>query len=353
MPKISVLIPSYNSADFIEECIKSVVNQSLENIEILCIDANSNDGTLKILQEYALKDKRIQIILSDRKSFGYQLNLGIQNAKGKYFTIVESDDYVDLTMCEKLWRLAEICDCDMIKADIFGFEKGIFGRNFKYLSMARVGFGSKVYGKVSIPKEEKEIIKYTWTMNQSGIYKLDFVRKFSIYANETDGASYQDFGLWFLMMANANSVYFHKEALYFYRQDNQNSSVNNKNKVYCVCDESKFVENYIKINQKDDMEQIFLYRKFKLYLWNLKRIDKKFKLEFLEHFGKEFKNKKLDSNIFNKNELKEIEEIINNPKSFLKRQKSVLWKIEKNFARWRRKFIGICETSSKKYSFKG
>ena len=131
MPKISVLIPSYNSADFIEECIKSVVNQSLENIEILCIDANSNDGTLKILQEYALKDKRIQIILSDRKSFGYQLNLGIQNAKGKYFTIVESDDYVDLTMCEKLWRLAEICDCDMIKADIFGFEKGIFGRNFK------------------------------------------------------------------------------------------------------------------------------------------------------------------------------------------------------------------------------
>ena len=155
MPKISVLIPSYNSADFIEECIKSVVNQSLENIEILCIDANSNDGTIKILQEYALKDKRIQIILSDRKSFGYQLNLGIQNAKGKYFTIVESDDYVDLTMCEKLWRLAEICDCDMIKADIFGFEKGIFGRNFKYLSMARVGFGSKVYGKVSIPKEEK------------------------------------------------------------------------------------------------------------------------------------------------------------------------------------------------------
>lgn len=121
MIKISILIPSFNSILYIKECLESVVNQSLKEIEILCIDAYSDDGTLEVLQEYALKDKRVKIILSDKKSLGYQLNLGLKEAQGKYFTIVESDDYAHFLMCEKLWALSQNYDCDMIKADIIGF----------------------------------------------------------------------------------------------------------------------------------------------------------------------------------------------------------------------------------------
>ena len=67
-PKVSIIMPSLNVGPFIRECIDSAVNQTLTDIEILCVDAGSTDGTLEILQQYKEKDPRVQVILSDRKS---------------------------------------------------------------------------------------------------------------------------------------------------------------------------------------------------------------------------------------------------------------------------------------------
>ena len=70
-PKVSIIMPSLNVVDYIQECMESVVNQTLKDIEIICVDAGSTDGTLEILREYEEKDSRVKIILSDRKSYGY------------------------------------------------------------------------------------------------------------------------------------------------------------------------------------------------------------------------------------------------------------------------------------------
>ena len=94
MPEISVIMPSLNVAPYIRECMDSVLCQSLKNIEILCIDAGSTDGTWEILEEYARKDVRVQLIRSDKKSYGYQMNLGLKAANGEYIGIVETDDYI-------------------------------------------------------------------------------------------------------------------------------------------------------------------------------------------------------------------------------------------------------------------
>ena len=94
MPKVSIIMPSLNVASYIEECMESVIHQSLQDIEILCVDAGSTDGTLEILNEYAKKDGRIRVIKSDRKSYGCQMNLGMKKASGKYIGIVETDDYL-------------------------------------------------------------------------------------------------------------------------------------------------------------------------------------------------------------------------------------------------------------------
>ena len=67
-PKVSILMPSLNSGAFIRECMDSVVNQSLHDIEIICVDAGSTDGTLAILREYEKNDPRIRLIISDKKS---------------------------------------------------------------------------------------------------------------------------------------------------------------------------------------------------------------------------------------------------------------------------------------------
>ena len=74
-PKVSIVIPSLNSIRYIEECLQSVLNQTLQEIEILCVDANSTDGTLEYLKELESKDKRLKVIVSDKKSYGYQMNL--------------------------------------------------------------------------------------------------------------------------------------------------------------------------------------------------------------------------------------------------------------------------------------
>ena len=86
--KISIIMPSLNVVEYIDECIKSVLNQTLTDIEILCVDAGSEDGTWEKLEQYASNDVRVKLIRSERKSYGYQMNLGIKAAKGEYIGIV-------------------------------------------------------------------------------------------------------------------------------------------------------------------------------------------------------------------------------------------------------------------------
>ena len=116
MPKVSIIMPSLNVAPYIEECIQSACRQTLTDIEILCIDAGSTDGTLEILQEFAKKDTRIRVLHSDVKSYGYQVNLGIKEATGEYVAILETDDYVDASMYETLYDAA-VKNCVVVQRD--------------------------------------------------------------------------------------------------------------------------------------------------------------------------------------------------------------------------------------------
>ena len=91
-PMVSVLMPSLNVAPYIRQCMESVIGQTLQEIEILCIDAGSADGTAEVLREYAGKDPRVTLLHSDVKSYGHQINMGLENATGEYIGIVETDD---------------------------------------------------------------------------------------------------------------------------------------------------------------------------------------------------------------------------------------------------------------------
>ena len=103
-PKVSVIMPSFNVEPYIKQCIESVINQSLKEIEIICVDGGSTDGTIEILEEYSYIDSRIKLIRTDVGSYGYQMNLGINIANGEYIGIVETDDYIDEDMFESLYE---------------------------------------------------------------------------------------------------------------------------------------------------------------------------------------------------------------------------------------------------------
>lgn len=102
MAKVSVILPSLNVGKYIGQCLESVVKQTLKDIEIICVDAGSTDGTLETINEYVERDSRVKLIVSDKKSYGYQMNLGISAATGTYIGIVETDDFVSENMYEDL-----------------------------------------------------------------------------------------------------------------------------------------------------------------------------------------------------------------------------------------------------------
>ncbi|WP_406532119.1 glycosyltransferase [Methanobrevibacter sp.] len=92
--KISVIIPVYNDEEFIAECLESVINQTLKEIEIICVDDGSSDNSLEILKNFEKKDSRIKVFSKENGGSGSARNLGLTHARGKYIAFLDSDDYI-------------------------------------------------------------------------------------------------------------------------------------------------------------------------------------------------------------------------------------------------------------------
>jgi len=222
-PLVTVIMPSLNVVKYIRACMESVVGQSMRELEILCIDAGSTDGTLEILKGYALSDKRVKVYQSDEKSYGKQVNMGIDMAKGKYIAVVETDDYIDLHMYEKLYAAAKGNQLDFVKADFMGFRE--LKNGHVIYDEGRVWTNEEVYNKVLSPEEYPEL--YIRDVNiWKGIYNRNFLKKHDIRLNETSGAAFQDIGFCHLSLRYAKRGMYLKDMLYFYRRDNEESSMN-------------------------------------------------------------------------------------------------------------------------------
>ncbi|TKX30607.1 glycosyltransferase family 2 protein [Campylobacter estrildidarum] len=316
IPKISIVIPSLNSIKYIHECIDSVLNQTLQDIEIICVDAGSTDGTLEVLREYEKKDKRLKVILSDKKSYGYQMNLGIKKTKGEYLGIVESDDYIKKNMYEDLYNIAKKTKCDIVKGDMLDF----WDKEERIYKYRLLNWTENLYGKILNFNVDNRILTECNVINPSGIHKLDFIKKYNILCNETPGSAFQDAGFWFQLQVLAKSIFLIKEAYYYYRQDNVNSSCNSRAKVYCICDEYDFIRNFaLKCNIKQALP-IIAYLRYGGYNWNLHRIGNEYKQEFLQKMAKDFKqiqdDKEFDSSLFHAIQLEILNDIINNPNAY-------------------------------------
>ena len=119
MVKISVIIPVYNVKKYLRDCLDSVVNQTIKDIEIICIDDGSTDGSLDILNKYSMNDKRFKILVHENLGPSVARNKGIKIASGKYITFVDSDDYLlNEDYLEKLYNACEKYNADIAVAGI-------------------------------------------------------------------------------------------------------------------------------------------------------------------------------------------------------------------------------------------
>jgi glycosyltransferase involved in cell wall biosynthesis len=114
MPKISIIIPVYNAQKYLAECLDSALNQTLDDIEIICIDDGSTDSSPEILDSYAAQNPKIIVIHQANAGPGYSRNVGINCANGKYIAFLDSDDVMRKNLCEKTFHIAEECGADMV-----------------------------------------------------------------------------------------------------------------------------------------------------------------------------------------------------------------------------------------------
>ncbi len=114
MYSVSIIIPIYNAEKYIKKCLDSICNQTLNNVEIICVNDGSTDNSLKILNKYASKDNRIKVISTINNGQGSARNIGLNEAKGEYIGFVDADDWVTSNAFELLYNKAKSFDLDMV-----------------------------------------------------------------------------------------------------------------------------------------------------------------------------------------------------------------------------------------------
>ncbi|MBQ8459063.1 glycosyltransferase [bacterium] len=168
---VSIIVPVYNVEKYLSRCLDSLINQTLKEIEIICVNDGSTDNSLSVLKEYADKDKRITIISQENGGLSSARNTGMNVVKGEYIGFVDSDDWVDLDFYEKLYNSAKKYECDIAAAD--------FVRQHKNNKKKRLNITQE---KVYETTPEKYLICKTYREGcvWNKLYKTEFLKKINL-----------------------------------------------------------------------------------------------------------------------------------------------------------------------------
>jgi len=288
MAKVSVILPICNVQAYLAEALDSVLNQSLQDLEIICVNDGSTDNSLEIIEEYARRDSRIVVITGPNGGYGKAMNKGLDRATGEYIGILEPDDYLPPEMFEELYEVASSNDLDFVKADFYRFtrdEDGTEHRTYILLDEKKAR-----YGQLLCPAEDPSCIYFT--MNTwSGIYRRSFIEAHHIRHNETPGASFQDNGFFFQTFIHAKRAMIVNKPYYRNRRDNPNSSVKSKQKVYCMNVEYDHIRDLLMENREvwERFCSMYWWIKYRNYWFTYHRIDESYREEYLNRMKQEFK----------------------------------------------------------------
>ncbi len=221
-PMVSVIVPVYNAEKYIEKCISSIRNQTLKNIEVILINDGSKDRSKEIIEDYAKQDSRIVIINKENGGPAAARNMGIKQAKGKYVGFVDSDDYIEPDMYEKLF---EVADKEEVQVAMCGYKDVNVNNNSSELIVSNADF-NKIHHKEYI--EDKIIRTFTQNINYgyfsmcNKLYLRNFIEEMGISIDEAREHG-EDWWFNINIFMNLSSFIAIEEPLYNYIHINSNS----------------------------------------------------------------------------------------------------------------------------------
>lgn len=222
MCKVAVILPCLNVVAYIDECIQSILNQSLKDIEIIVIDAGSTDGTKEKLHCYAGQDDRIHILDSSQKSYGFQVNMGLEKASAETICIVDTDDFLAENALFNLYQPLIEQDLDYVK----GYAKAFYtkGKERFCVDICKFFVGDEIEDQIINPSQMPSLVykdHFIW----QGLYRKELLD--SVRLNESAGAAFQDQGFCLQVYQKAKRAKYINECIYYYRKDNENASTYN------------------------------------------------------------------------------------------------------------------------------
>ena len=250
MIKVSVIVPVYNVEDYLIECLTSIINQTLKEIEIICIDDCGTDNSINILKEYAKKDDRIKIIShKENKGLGPARNTGIKESKGEYISFIDSDDYISRDYLENLYNTIIKYDTDIVSTinikRVVGKAISLYSINInKYLSIFQKIFKKNHFEGISNAniKDEKENTKnYPFVVAWNKLYKKSFLLDNDLFFMDIKKGS-EDEDFYQRLLLNSPSISYNHKSIYYYRE--RNYSLTEK-----YCSDPNFIINNISLMQ--------------------------------------------------------------------------------------------------------
>lgn len=268
MPEISIIVPVYNVEKYLSKCLDSLINQTLKDIEIICINDESQDNSGKILADYAKQDSRIVVINQKNCGQGGARNHGLEVAKGRYIQFLDSDDYYEPTCCEEMFNIME----EHSEIDV-----ACFGTNVVYETFAELKesddayFNMKWYGKKKVvPQMIRAYSVNCWDK----IFRKSFIDKFSLRFPENIRVS-EDFCFFWSWMIKAKYLYFHNSKLINYVR-REGSSIDgvlrhqNQHLEECFQVDNLIYNDLIKNNKWNEYKTLYVKAICSRYNWLIK-----------------------------------------------------------------------------------
>jgi glycosyltransferase involved in cell wall biosynthesis len=205
-PNISIIIPVYNVEPYLRECLDSVVNQTMCEIQIICINDGSTDGSLAILEEYASRDSRFWVINQTNAGAPIARNTGFIHATGKYVLFMDADDTVDAKLCEKVYTKAEQSNADFV---LF-FHHCHIPECYKYYRDTIIDFTDNIESE-----EKKTLSHYSATWGK--LWRSDFLKEHNLKFCE-QVYMFDDTMLYWKSLQLVSKATVVPECLYHYRK---------------------------------------------------------------------------------------------------------------------------------------
>lgn len=258
MPKVSVIIPVYNTEDYLKECLSSVLNQTFDDFEVICVNDGSTDSSLQILESYC--DSGIKIIDQENRGLGAARNAALKQCNGEYVLFLDSDDYLDENALQELYQLASQKSLDLLMYKLINFNNETLKQSkYRYFEME---FLDEIVGdNVFNWHDVKDRIFDMAVTAPAKLFKRDLIKDLKFPEN----LIFEDTPFFYNVIFRAQRVYFYDNHLY-HRRVRKESITNASFKDFSDC-----IEIYDIV--EDDLRAIGVYEEFSVKLFDRKTRD--------------------------------------------------------------------------------